>query len=422
MPIQLFRRSFLPGPGGAEGPRTDFTLFVGTVPCFYHNRGGSIADERSAAFCPSDADQALGTVEDQIVQAMATIKDHVDFPLESVTVFSACPSAFMGLDFDRVKADMRDQLGLLCLHQQRCRILQQGPGSIPRGPGRPGPDRGNQDAQPFQQLLELAPDAPVPGTRSLLVLGGSAAFAPENELVLAAKAWGFTQVLGLGNITSPSTLAAARSCGLILATDESFAPLAQKLAGEWGADHLVMPVSYKLDQVDACYDDLQSAYGRLSGLESYRAQAEEALEELRWTLGESAVEISDAERIAADLRWQGLDVRHAEPENPWGRRPFGGPGGPGGPGPRGPQGPGPGGPGNPGASGPGKRRPRPFRSGDPHFPTAGGPPQMNAKGPGGKPAPRPPFMQPSTLPREGERWGYCAIFDLATRLAQEVRK
>lgn len=397
MGIQLYKRQAMPG---IDGPKTDFTLFVGPVTCVYHNCGGSIDSDRIAAFCPSDVQHALGDVEDAVVEAVEEVLELTSIPIRSITLFTACQSAFAGIDFSYLESRMRDEFGLLCLHRQRNRIMMREAG----GGYLQARDRADEGAGSYERLLSLAPKNRVPGGDGLLVMAGSAPFDQRNELVELSRAWGFDWVMGLGDVNSLETLNRVRNATFIIVTDDAYTSLAQVISARWGAEHAVFPLSYDIELIDAAYRQLEGVFGGLPDVTPFREGALEALGAARRVCAGRGIEIEGPEVLVEELKGQGVDLgldnqagwhpamrprSHDVDEARLG-------------------------------DGPERRKGQMrghrsgfghLRSGDEHFPTSG--PRMQREGRGGP--------SPKELPERGSMWGYFALYDCASRLAREVR-
>ena len=381
MSIQLYEHRMMPGP---EGPQTDFTLFVGPVVCCYHNGGGGMGSGRMAAFCPSDVQHALGTVEDETVQAVGEILKMADFPIGSLTIRTACQSAFAGIDFDSVEARVRDEYGILCLHEEHNRILLR----RPRKPGLGDAPSGMSDKKRgFEYVLSMAPDQRIAPGSGLMVMAGATEFDARNDLCAAARDWGFDWVMGLGDLRSFEALERARSTDFIIVMQETYVPLARDLSRKWGIDYVVMPQSYMIEEIDAYYADLQNLLGPFDELHRYRNAVRAFMQRAAELCDGMEIELDEDIALVDALRGYGIDA-YQNPDfgmPPMRRRPPA-PGGSGGPGPQAP------------------------RSGDMHFPTSG--PRMRAGAPAGMPR--------RDLPGKNRAWGYFAVYDAANRLIEEV--
>lgn len=342
----------------------DFTLFVGPVTCFYHNCGGGVGTRRQAALCLSDVEHALGMEPDRVLEALEEIRGDADFPIESVCLFTACQTAFSGIDFSEIQERVEAELGLVSVHHENNRIMLAGPSRGAFGTGGSGRDD-------FEQLAEQIPQERGGGPSGLLVFSGSAVLAPGNELYRAARDWGFSWVQCTGQWRSRADLRLARDAGFLLVTDPAYGELAGSLAASWGIGSAVLPASYELGEIDARYQELDERFGAHAHVEEARAAAVSALEGLAGASTGKTIELMGCGQLVRALNAHGLS---AESVDPWER--FG--------------------------------NPRPgLRSGDEHYPTSG--PAMRAGGP-----PR------AVLPRAGEGWGYYALSDAAGRLEQEV--
>ena len=387
----------------------DFTLFVGPPTCFYHNCGMQQGNGRTAAFIPTDVQMSLGLVEELTVQAVGEVLAANPW-VKSIALFTACQTAFAGIDMQGIARNVQREYGILCIHRQNCRILMPAPGRA-RGGEQGGQLRRRDGSNTISQLLDRMPkEADVPGI-GLLLMNGNAKLAPHNELYSAARQWGFDWVQSMAEWRSLDALALARNASLIVVSGEQQLSVAQEMEERWNIPYLYLPNTCSIADVDGYYDAISSFMGRGVDVRDARDAAIEAVDWLAQVAYGREIELAGPACGVELLQQLGANATLAEPWGPMGpgsRGPR-----PGGPGPRGPR---PDGqcPDDPEGSAP--KRP-PSRSGDDHYPTSG--PGMR-RGPGNGPRPPRPPMPRQDLPQRSSLWGYCAIEDFARRMTEEL--
>ena len=379
--IELYKNEMFPPRGQGQ---TDFTLFIGSPSCFYHNCGMMRSTGNVAAFCPTDVQMSLGLVEDAVVEAVGEVlAEHPD--VRSIILFTSCQAGFYGMDLDALARSVRREHNILCVHRENCRILERERGANKRPPAPPW----ERDDGTMDQLLDAMPPNPIVPGCGLLVLNGGAPLEEGNELFDAARQWGFDWVQCSAEWRSLDALAMARSSELVIVIDDRQLQLAQSMEERWHIPYFYLPDSCRIEEVDGYYNAIGDFVGAHADLSAARFAAGQAVNALACVAWGTSFELAGPASALPLLEELCASVQLAEQMPPMG---FG---------------PRPGGPGGPGAG-----RPL-FRSGNEHFPTAGG--AMRRGRPGG-----PLGARETSLPARSSLWGYRAVEDFATRLAWEL--
>lgn len=298
----------------------DHTLFVGTSTCAHHNCCiGHAGDDSYAFLCPSDAQIAIGGLDDLIFEAVDKLAETHDRKLESLVLYTSCPLAFMGFDFQRAVRRLEER-NILCLRREICRTMP--PGAKPRpkpgphlgtaslpshppvasiaeqtdaGPGRPG---GPNDAGTFhEQLIEYlrpADEMPTKKDNGIVVVTDGLPFASKNELRQLGEGHPFAWVEGLGDEISLERIERLSSSRFVVSIGDCCLDSALAVADRIGASCLTLQTSYRICEIDKQYQELEAFTGTELDMQESREEALAATERARaaWSNHEMVLRIT----------------------------------------------------------------------------------------------------------------------------------
>lgn len=249
----------------------DHTLFVGSVPCSYHNGAGRIGDDRFSVLVPSDAQFALGGVEDLVIDAVDAIGERRGAPIRSLVLSTACQASFAGIDLDGIVARLA-QRGVVCVRRESCRILMADGSAGSYGSGRSsvggfcdqiapllaqarGGRRVEARGDDAAGRMRDAGAAAQAGAGGLLVVGAQPLSA-RSEIRSCGAGYPFARVEVLGDEVSFEAIGRCARAGFAVGLGQGGGDAARVVAQAIGVPWRAYPIAYDIEEVDAAYADM----------------------------------------------------------------------------------------------------------------------------------------------------------------------
>lgn len=242
-------------------------LFVGPIDCARHHCRMHFLSERMSILTPSDTDFALGKTEDMILQAVGEIVSALSRPVRGILLLSGCQARMLSLDLDGICARITREYSLPAAHHEESRLCRI-EGRSYELPGL------------LESLLDMLP--PKGEKAGPTVLFGHC--CPELDSALTAN--GTARLQSCFAWDSFDSFAALVSAPLCVVTRPDLEGAGKRLAQRWGAECLYLPISYRMEEIDAHYVQLGAYFGRTIQTEA-KAAAEEKVAHTRETLKDS---------------------------------------------------------------------------------------------------------------------------------------